>query len=95
MGPQLLIDGNAPSVISTPARDRLIWNLEQALIWQGRYPTPLARQITKGVHRRPSKRVRGKSSMAGEIFHEDRLLIDDVFGEVAAIAISQGVSIMG
>jgi hypothetical protein len=84
-----LIDGNAPMVISTPARDRLIWNLEQALIWQGRYPTPLARQITKGVHRRPSKRVSGKSNTAGEIFHEDRLLIDDVFSEVAAIAISQ------
>jgi len=89
-----LVDDNAPLIVSSPERDRLIWNMEQALIWQGRYPTPLATQINKGLHRRPSKRVSGKSNMAGEIFHEDRPLIDEVFGEVEAIANSKGVYLL-
>jgi hypothetical protein len=75
----------------TDHEERLVWNLDQALLWQGRYPTPLSSQIQKGVHRRPSTRSPDKSNMAGEIHHADQVAISHFFERVSALATAAGV----
>jgi hypothetical protein len=72
----------------------IIWHLEQALLWQGRYPAPRKISLTRGDHRRPHTKDPKKSAMAGALFHNDKPAIDAIFQHFDNIAESERVTLL-
>ncbi|ABD88091.1 hypothetical protein [Rhodopseudomonas palustris] len=73
--------------------ETIVWHLEQALVWQGRYPTPKKKSLAKGDHRRTHSNIPTMSEMAGVLFHTHRPEIDTLFLRIDAIAAAEGIEL--